>query len=504
MVKNPLGSVSTLLVIAIIFLLSAVEAAESGATKNTNQQAVTIGVDTIPDDFHPYVDMPLDLQYTHLFFDPLVRWGTSKQIEKRLVNSWQLISPGVTRFNLKKNIYFHSGNQLQSQDITWTFSQILANKHTNKNFAGIDQIKQVGAYRFDVYSHLSQAQILDYFTHFFVLDSLFYQNKSSEINKQKGGSHAESLPLSISGTGPYKIKTYKSSYYLQVVSNKDYWKGQVSQGELNFIKIKSDSARTYALLANDIDITESVSIPMLRMLKLATSKSIIEIPSPSIAFLTINEERSAVFKDQSVRQAINLAINKKGMLEHLINNMGRVAATYSPFDQSDELPIYDIDKAKSLLHNIKVPLEMTLLSLSDSKINTAEVTTALVNMMKRLGVKLLVTEVSNREFWNKNIFAYDFSLSFWHSPLLNRDNLYHHLFTGGMFSTYFEAFWGKQNLKSSLDQKIDAFNDMQHTYRISPLFFQNKTWAADNRFNLNDIFSVNGIPYWQLLTAKAN
>ena len=483
-----------------ILLLWVSPVSMASALHHKATDVVKIGVEQLPTVFSPYADVPLDPQYVHLFFDPLVSWNKNNQLEKRLVKSWKPMKKGVIRFYLKQNIMFHSGNLMTSRDITWTFSQILKNENAHYPFEGIQQIKSIGRDSFDVYSNISEAQVLDYFSHFFVLDSQFYEKNAISLVKPQGIVQVGDNRLSISGTGPYMIKQYNAALNLDVIANAHYWKGQAATSELNFIKIKSVDSRTFALLGNDIDISELIANDMLKTLHMSPSKVLFKVPSPNLLFLTINRQKSAIFKQARVRKAINLAINKQGILKYLLNNNGYVTAVYSPSNQEQiKIPDYDIDQAKQLLLNIEMPLELTLIVMSDPIDNSKKITDALVNMMKILGIKLLVTEVNNIEEWNKHIFEYDLFLNQWHSTLMDSRNVYYDLIHDSLLSSYFNSLFIQENIGQNLDDEIRFFQEMQQSYQITPLLFQYTTWAADKRFDLQDIFSGNGIPYWYLL-----
>jgi peptide/nickel transport system substrate-binding protein len=497
-----------LLSVMLLFLLPGTYAQTVTEQQSVTEQQLTdtvqIAVDKLPVFFSPYAASPLELQYAHLFFDPLVRWERKPQVEKRLVRDWQIVSRKVMRFYLKKGITFHSGNELNSRDITWTFSQIVKEPRTRRLFSGISSIKVVDRYSFDVHSLLSPGQILDYFSHFFVMDARFYQQHAIDTNTSHEAVTVGHNKLLVSGTGPYKIKEYNPALHLHVVSNKTYWQGEAALPELNFIKIQSADSRTFALLADDIDISESVSNQMLDTLRFIDSKRVVELPCANLFFLTINQQKSNILQQKAIREAINLAINKQGMLKHIIHGMGKIAAIYTPLRQTEaSLPVYDLAKAKSIFSKVKVPLELTLLVLSEQAEQMPEIVEALVNMMKRLGIKLLVTVVDDREVWSKNLFAYDFSLSVWHSTLMNSENIYHALFADSILSGYFSSIFQEQKLAGSVDKQAVFFTRMQQRYQIIPLLFHNQIWAADNRYNLPAIFSMNGVPYWHLLTENA-
>ena len=470
---------------------------------NQVTETAQVAVEDIPIFFSPYAASPLAPQYAHLFFDPLVRWGKEQELERRLLDKWESIKPGVVRFYLKENIKFHSGNTLSSRDITWTFTQILKEPQAKRFFEGIKSIKQVDHNSFDVYSSLSQAQLLDYLTHFFVLDGAFYQGKKIDLNKALDVITTQHRKLSISGTGPYRIKKYNSELHLSVVSNGDYWQGEAALKELNFIKIRSANSRAFALLSDDVDISESVSNNMIDTVNLVASKSLVEVLSPNVLFFTINDKRSDILKHKIVRNAIDLAINKEGMLKHIFNGMGSVSSVYTPLNQAEsELPAYDVSKAKTILSKIQIPTELTLLILVDEIGNTPQVANAFMNMMSRVGIKLFITEVTSIDEWNKRLLDYDFTLSVWHSPLMNSHNIYHDLFVDSVLSPYFSAKFSEQKLYGPISKQAVFFEQMQQNHQIIPLLLQNKIWATDKKYNLAAIFSVNGIPYWQLLVAQ--
>jgi len=483
-----------------VFLLCTLPISMAYAIHDKSLDAVKIGVEQLPTVFSPYADVPLDLQYVHLFFDPLLSWNKDNRFEKRLVSNWKPIKKGVTRFYLKKNITFHSGNVLTSEDVAWTFKQMLKKGHVRYSFEGIFRIKPVNKDSFDVYNNISEMQILDYFTHFYVLDSQFYEKNAISLDKPQGIVEVGDNRLSISGTGPYKIKQYNAALNLDVVANENYWQGQAGISELNFIKIKSVSSRTFALLGNDIDISEIIENDLLKTLRLDPSKEAVKVPSPNLLFLTINSKRSPVFEQPNVRKAINLAINKQGILQYLLDDNGHVSAVYSPSNEYNiKPPEYDVDQAKELLSDVDMPLEITLLVISDPSHENKKITDALVNMMKILGIKLVVTEVNDINEWQARMLDFDLTLNQWHSTLMESHNIYHHLFHDSVLSHYFSTVFKQGKVADNIEEQIAFFQNMQQSYQITPLVFQNKTWAADKQFNLSDIFSGNGIAYWYLL-----
>jgi len=500
---------SYLLSFALLALLPCALAHAGYRSENSQpSEIVQIAVDDLPVFFSPYAHNPLELQYAHLFFDPLFRWTGKRELEMRLVDKWAAIKPGVTRFYLKENIKFHSGNFLTTHDVIWTFSQIVKEPQAKRFFEGIKAIKRVDQYSFDLHSALPQGRILDYLTHFFVLDAAFYTQRKIDANSAQALVTPSHYNASISGTGPYQIKQYNPALHLNVVASKDYWQGEAASKELNFIKIKAATSRQFALLANDVDISASISSNTIDTVHFAKSKSLVEVIASNAIFLTINDKRSDVFKRSVARNAVHLAINQEGMVKHIINGMGTAKVRFSPLQEAEielpnpQLPTYDVPRAQYLLSKIAMPSYLTLLVLVDEIGNTPQVAKALVNMMKRVGIKVVVTEVADVRVWNKNLFDYDLTLSVWHSPLMESHNIYQDLFVDSELASYISALFAKEKPLNSIKEKVQLFQLMQQDHSIIPLFAQNQIWATDNKYNLASIFSVNGIPYWHLLTGN--
>ena len=489
-----------LLIFIVLLITTSAKANQENKIEN---EVVHIAVDDIPLSFYPYGPLPVLDDFSHLFFDPLVRWTDKHQLELRLLEKWKVIKPGIIRFYLKKDIQFHSGNSLSSKDIVWTYLQILKDPKKKDFFKVIKDIRQVDDNSFDLYSDLPQTQLFDYLTHFFVLDADFYSQLKFDAKQPLNNINSVTTHLSLSGTGPYKIKQYNAALHLSVINNEHYLLGNVSVKALNFIKIKSVKSRLFALLANDVDISSSISSKTIKSVVLLETKYLSQVNSPNALFLTINPLKSTIFQGGSARNAMHLLINQEGMLKYILNGMGSINTTFTPLISIDpelvapQLPEYDLKRAKYLLTKLDIPKELTLLVLADEVGNTSQVAKALMNMMKRAGLRLVIRQVSDPALFKDSFFDYDFTLSVWQSSLMNRDNIYQTLFENSQLTPYFN--WLFDNEKA-LNKQAFLFEEAQQGHQIIPIFSQNKVWASDKKYNLTSVFSINGIAYWHLLT----
>jgi len=333
--------------------------AVSALNIQSNKQLIKIAVPSLPHFFSPYADDPLDEQFAHLFFEPLVRWGTGRVIENRLVRAWEKKKEGVYRFYLKKNILFHSGNKLSSRDVIWSFKQMKLSKYDHHLFLNSSKVIRVNNYTVDIYSTLSQNSLFDLLTHFFILDSRYYKKYSIAHNAPFSLLNGKTKYLPLSGTGPFKIQNFNKNLNLKVFKNPYYWEGKVGQIHLDFILIKSPELRVFALLADDVTISESIASHLVDIIHRSDKYSIIKTATTISHILTLSPRKGRPLEDLDTRKHLQLALNQKGMVKHILENKGTPGFYFSDMGNDSLVGVapldirYDPDSAMRFFQNLK-------------------------------------------------------------------------------------------------------------------------------------------------------
>ncbi len=477
-----------------------------------NPQAITVAIDKTPVSFNPYSDQALmSQQFKHLLFDPLFRWDKNQKIEARLVKSWKRIDKNTIRFFLRENIHFHTGNLLTANDVLWSFEQ--AKKQLNSNFLSkLEWVKANHQNSFDIKSSLTDIQLLDYLTNVFILDSRFYESNANLLDTSPSIILPPVRNLPMSGTGPYLIQQYNPVLGVVVVANPNYWDGFPKVQFFRFMRINKPQSRLFALLADDVQVSYAIPNKSTEDLESNTTKNLVKVPSSNVVFLTINDKLSPVLKNKEARDAIHLAINQAGMLKYILKDNGQVhpsvmALAENTFSEKqdkikEDMPEYDLEKSKALVKAMKLPKQMSLLVMLDDVGNTKKVAEALSKMLKRAGIVVATQEISSEEIWKNTNLYYDLTVSTWQTQLMSRDNMYENLFLQSYLTGYLQDKFKDQGLKDNFQQESAYFKTLQQDNWVIPLFYQDKIWAQNDKFNLNEIFSSNGIPYWSLLKLK--
>uniref|UniRef100_UPI003A8D65E4 ABC transporter substrate-binding protein n=1 Tax=Marinobacter sp. TaxID=50741 RepID=UPI003A8D65E4 len=167
----------------------------------TKELKVAYDSDPVTLDIHEQLSGGI-LQLSHMTFDPLVRWTKDLGFEPRLAESWERIDENTMRFTLRKGVKFHSGNELTTADVQFTFDRLKQSQDFKAIFKPFSGIKVIDDYTFELMTSEPYPLLLNTATYIFPLDSEFYSGET-EDGKDKGAilKHGNSFASeNLSGT----------------------------------------------------------------------------------------------------------------------------------------------------------------------------------------------------------------------------------------------------------------------------------------------------------------
>lgn len=153
-------------------------------------------------------------------------------------------------------------------------------------------------------------------------------------------------------TGPFKVERFQLDQELSVVSHQEYWGSPPKLDRAIYTYLPDNNSRTLALQSGDIDIAVNIAPESVATVNADSSLVVRSAPPIYLEFLYLNHRRES-WKDQRVRQAIALAIDRPGLVQAVTHGQGTVAS--GPFPPimltCDHLPGYPFDpeQARELL-----------------------------------------------------------------------------------------------------------------------------------------------------------
>ncbi len=188
----------------------------------------------------------------------------------------------------------------------------------------------------------------------------FFGIASPAAVKKGGSKYGTPVALPI-GTGPFVMQSWQTGDRITLTPNKNHWGKKASYDSLVLRFLKDPSARLNELKAGTIDFTTDLNPDQLGAVKADSNLTPVIVPSFNVGTLSLNLGNQYL-KNDKVRQAITMAINKKAIVDAFWNGLGVTDANFLPpslnWANSKNVPDdykYDPAAAKKLLADAGYP-----------------------------------------------------------------------------------------------------------------------------------------------------
>jgi peptide/nickel transport system substrate-binding protein len=244
-------------------------------------------------------------------------------------------------FHLRKGVTFSNGEELTSQDVKYTFEQMVDPKWNSPKATipadlslDMDNIETPDDYT--VIFHTTEPAPL-----------MLEQMDFTSIISEKYFSEASDAELSQQpvGTGPYVVTEWVKDDHITLERRDDYWGPLPPVKTIIFRPIPDAQTRLAELLAGNADIVLNVSPDDMERVDATEGVHMATVEGGREIFLGIRCDLEP-FNDVRVRQALNYAVNVEAILDNLIG-VGKRMATGSNYPVPSPVEAYTYDPAKA-------------------------------------------------------------------------------------------------------------------------------------------------------------
>ena len=356
-----------------------------------------------------------------MVFDRLVEAVTTGEGKSELVpglaESWEISDDGlVYTFHLRKGVKFHNGAEFKAKDVKYTFERMLWPETEAKNQDLIDPIKGSEAVMKGEAKDLSGLEIVDDYTIKVTLKEPFGPFLASLatpgvgiLNKEAteaAGTDFGIIPEKTVGTGAYIFDKWTLKDEFMVRRNDDYWRGAAELGGISW-KIAADADTMRMMFeAGDVDVFNTdfaLSQIAYFVNNPKYAKNLVIGNRMGVYYYTFNQNIEP-FGDVRVRRALQMAVDRKAMLDALFDGKGVVVHGILPpglVGHNPNLPEipYDPAAAKALLAEAGYPdgFEMTVSQITDQTDVLAR-NELFQAMMAEIGVKVKI-DIMDEAAW---------------------------------------------------------------------------------------------------------
>ncbi|MGH8436717.1 MAG: ABC transporter substrate-binding protein [Pseudomonas sp.] len=300
-----------------------------------------------------------------------------------LATSWEVSADGLTySFHLRDGVKFHTteyfkpSREFNADDVLFTFERMLNKDHPFRK-AYPTEFPYFTDMGMD--ANIAKVEKVDDKTVKFTLasvDAAFIQNLAMSFASIQSAEYADQLlkqgkaadinqkPV---GTGPFVFKRYQKDAQIRFTGNKDYWVPDDVKVDNLIFSISTDaSVRMQKLKANECQITLNPRPADLESLSKDPNLQMPSQPGFNDGYIAYNVLHQPLDKLE-VRQALDMAVNKQGIIDAVYQSAGQLAVNGMPptqwsYDDSIKDAGYNPEKAKELLKaaGVKDGTEITL------------------------------------------------------------------------------------------------------------------------------------------------
>ncbi|MNJ30407.1 putative D,D-dipeptide-binding periplasmic protein DdpA precursor [compost metagenome] len=466
---------------------SADQNANSAAPKS---QTLTFGVGTDIESFDPHNNNNTASEAVIVnVFDYLLKNDSEQNKVPGLATSWEQVNETTWQFKLREGVAFHNGDPFTAEDVKFTIERVAKDGALKQNsyFKNIVEVNIVDEHTVDIVTSEPDPLLLNRLSKMGagILPSKYIQDNGIEAFLKD--------PV---GTGPYKFSKWIKDDRVELVKNENYYEGQPKWDQVVFRVIPEASTRVSELLAGGIDVASGIPSTDIDRIQNADNKQIVKAPTQRVLQLILRHTEGIVTSDPKVREAIELAIDKQGIVDSIAGGAGivtRTSVTPGNFGADPTLykqSLYDQERAKELLKEAgyaDVGPELTI-SVSSQYKEQSEVVAA---MLEQVGFKVNLDVLEPSAFserYSSKSFKEIFMIGIGNSLFDASNNYNRYLFEEAKDETDYNNPEVEQLLQSALVNMDPASREIEYQ-QVQQIFAEDR--PAVYLYQLEGVFGTD-------------
>lgn len=335
--------------------------------------------------------------------ESLFKLSKDFRVQPLLAESYEYKGNGTFRIVLRKGIKFHDGQPLTSEAVKYSLDRTVT---TNVGYSqlGPNSVKIIDAQTVDITPARTNLRLIEQLVH-------------TTYSIIAPGSDQRTKPVC---TGAYRFVEYVPNDRIVVEANPNYWNSNKARtGRVVYKFITDDNTRLLALLAGQVDAIVNVPRSAVKNIQSNPGLQVVTGKPGAVIMVTTNAKGNETYNilvDARVRKALAYAIDRKSLIENVLENLalpintvnpgealGAYAALVKPLPYSPEGSTKLLEEAgwKLGLDGIRVKgerrLSLTLLLSSVGGVGP-EVTQYVQDQLRRVGIELKIEPVDNATF----------------------------------------------------------------------------------------------------------
>ena len=381
-------------------------------------------------------------------YESLITRDADLVLQPELATSWEAGADGWT-FKLREGVKFHDGSDFTAEDVVFSFERAKHEasdyKEQAKNVASVEVIDD---YTVKLKTDGPNPILPNQLTSIYIMDK-DWSEANNVTSPQDFKAKEETYAVrNTNGTGPFSVVSRAPDELTVLAANPNWWGADLFPGNLDRIEyrpITNAATRVAALLSGEVDfvldpplqdVKRIESTDGLKVQTVAQIRSIFFGMDQGADKLRSSDAEGNPFKDARVREAFNLAIDKKAIQRVVMEGFSFPTGLITPpgvlgnTPENDVSYGFDAAKAKALMEEAGYPNGFTVqLDCPNNRYNNDEkICQAAVAMLAKIGVTVNLDAIPKAQHFPKiQKRETDFYMLGWGVPTLDSHYVFSYL-----------------------------------------------------------------------------
>lgn len=349
----------------------------------------------------------------------LVRSRDGASLEPDLAESWEISDGGLTYTFRLRDAKFSDGSPVTTNDVVYSLTRLR------------DDPESVQSAMYGIMEEVSAPddqtvviKLAEPSTPFLATLAMFSAAIVPEKAVKELGDEYGVRPV---GAGAFRMKEWRRGEVVKIERNPNYWEeGLPKLDGVEWYNIADDNTRILKVEAGELDA--AIFIPFNRVPDLEADPNINVHLDPSTRedHLLLNHQNEWL-ANKNVRQALNMAIDVKSIVDVVTFGYGKLANSYVPagalyYNTDNPNYPYDPDKAKAMLEaEGATDISLTHVVAAGDKVEE-QIAVLLKDQLGKVGVNVDIRKVDPGQIWDMFVSGdYDMSVAYWTNDIIDPD-----------------------------------------------------------------------------------
>lgn len=336
-------------------------------------------------------------------YDTLVTYDENGDIVPELAESWEISDDGtVYTFVLREGVTFHNGEAFTADAViaTWETGSDDSNDYA-QDYQVATSVEALDDFTVQITTDGPKPLFLSQLTGWGIVAPAYIRDVGIEAFEQ--------APV---GSGPFQFVERIAGDRIVYEAFSDYWQdGLPRVASVVFRIIPEATTRLAAIQTGEIDIANRLSIDEATLLEGVSDINIVSYPNDRVyyvAFKNVGNGEGTPLEDQLVRQALNYAVNREGIISGIFGGGGSLVDSFViesnlGYDATIQPYPYDPARAAELLAEAGYAegFSISMGCPTDAYLNINDVCLAVQRDLGAIGIDLTVEFKTSNSFWSE-------------------------------------------------------------------------------------------------------